>query len=884
MRLRTLLILTFGSIALALSLIASWAIKARVAERIEQRTGGELAGIAAQIRDGLDRGLYERLRDIQIAASHDVLRDANATVEAKRRVLRTLQETYPLYAIITLVDPQGKILITSKGLIEGADVSKRTYFMAGREGPFAADVHDAILLAGLLGGDPNNPPRFVDLSAPITGEGGAFLGVLAAHLNWDWARDIEQSLMEPLRKRIADVDVIILASDGTVLLGPPELVKQKLSGQQSSIRQALDRGTGFQLEKWPDGTEYVTGFNPTKGFRDYKGLGWTVLVRQKAATAFTPAERLGQEIMLGGLIAAAVFALIGYWAAGQIAGPLLSLSQVADKLRGGDETSELPNYRSFAEVETLSNSLKALVDRLEQRRIAEAQAERDRAYAESANQAKSDFLASMSHEIRTPLNGILGFTDLILQRNDLADDVRRRLVLIQIAGHSLLTVVNDILDYSKIEAGELALCSDPFRPEMMIDNALSLIRGSGEQKGIDVVFDSPRPLPVCLVGDEGRLRQVLLNLLNNAIKFTSEGSVTLHVACEIDDSAGVVMHVEVRDTGIGIAPEKLDRLFKRFSQVDNSIGREFGGTGLGLAISKRLVELMGGAIGVSSELGKGSTFWFSMTLPLGSVEHIEEKSFEQAFAISERPARILLAEDLPMNQEIVQSILTATGHQLDIVGNGEEAVLAVQREAYDLVLMDVQMPVLDGVRATRQIRALGTHPNLPIIALTANVMPEQLALFREAGMDDHVGKPFSPVALVETIERWLHRRQVKQVVRKDEAPLFDGKAYTDIVELVGQEKVDGWLSSLMEQLEAGVLAKEFANLPRDEQIHQVHVVVSQSGMLGFTRLSKAHSALEIALHNGDNIQPALEEVKSAAKIAMRDARKLLDGAAMPAAA
>jgi len=403
--------------------------------------------------------------------------------------------------------------------------------------------------------------------------------------------------------------------------------------------------------------------------------------------------------------------------------------------------------------------------------------------ARQATEIKSRFLANMSHEIRTPMNGILGMVEFLLQTH-LDSEQQEYAEAIQKSAESLLHIVNDILDLSKIEAGKLALESKPFDMTSLVREVAVEFSLQARAKGLEFYLLAPEE-PLAVNGDSVRLRQVLRNLLGNAIKFTERGSVELRLETGRATSRSVEAVFSVIDTGIGIGMAQQSRLFQSFVQADDSMSRKHGGTGLGLAISKQLVEMMGGKIGVESTLGKGSRFWFTVTLPrvtseeqLSQLARAAASASEQELgpesrqdarveALGPRPASekpptasawILLAEDNPVNQKLTQRLLEKCGFRVDVVVNGKEAVEAFQKRDYDLILMDCQMPIMDGYEATQVIRKIeGTSRHTPILAITAHAMVGDREKCLACGMDDYLSKPVNLVKLQNTVCRWLQR-------------------------------------------------------------------------------------------------------------------------------
>ncbi|HVJ52638.1 MAG TPA: response regulator [Aliidongia sp.] len=429
----------------------------------------------------------------------------------------------------------------------------------------------------------------------------------------------------------------------------------------------------------------------------------------------------------------------------------MALKESEEALRSAHETLEKRVAERTADLAEANESLRLAYEQVERQSLElSTKAEQlavARSVAEAANAAKSRFLATMSHELRTPLTGLIGFAELLLRKDFPPADRQRFLELLRDSARTLLALVNDILDLSKIEAGKLELEQIPFELRPLISGCSVLASLQAEARGLTLAATVADDVPVWLSGDPMRLRQVVLNLLANAVKFTEYGRVELDV--RMRDG---LMLVTISDTGMGIPAGQFDRLFRPFSQLEDSTSRRFGGTGLGLSICREIVEAMGGTIGAESVAGQGSKFWFS--LPVTAAEEPLRPDAGADAPGQSLPARfVLLAEDDPVIQILIVTALEMTGHRVVQVDDGQAAVEAARAQRFDVILMDLQMPVMDGLAATQAIRAAETDRHVPIIALTANARSEDAERCRAAGMDEFLSKPVDLDQLLATVAR-----------------------------------------------------------------------------------------------------------------------------------
>ena len=487
---------------------------------------------------------------------------------------------------------------------------------------------------------------------------------------------------------------------------------------------------------------------------------------------------------------------------------------------------------------------------------------RDRAVsaAQAASHAKSSFLAVMSHEIRTPMNAVLGLAAALLT-TPLSEDQRRSVVAMHDAGDNLLELLNDILDFSKLEAGRITFEAIAFSPDTLVDNAVSVIGPRASAKSLTLKSVRESALPVALIGDPGHIRQVLLNLLSNAVKFTATGEVVVTTRCLARDQVHATIEWSVSDTGIGIAPDRIKDLFNDFAQADSSISRRFGGSGLGLSICKRLVEQMGGEISLVSAPGQGSTFRFSLELPVTQeaalIGHDEpEPMFAELrahIARLGRPLQVLVADDNATNRLVAAKMLQEFEVQTATACDGAEAVAAATRFDYDVVLMDVRMPEMDGLQATRTLRDRGGRlARVPIIAFTANAFLDDVNACREAGMNGFVAKPVRKKELVAAVVRALGTAPAPAASAgadtdvPAEPPVFDRTCYDAMLEELGDEGVRQLVDIFLDETDRRIalLRQLSGEADRGKIAREAHSLKGDAAALGLVRLAEIAAALE----------------------------------------
>ncbi len=878
--LRGISVLAALLLATVLGALGAWALARTMIHSDRDEAGALAAGSAKVAATIIERNLTDATAQMVTLAA--MAQDTRVWSDPARlrRWLDTARQLDAGYSWIGLAGTDGRITDGSGGMAQGADVSRRDWFLGGSRGLYHGDLHEAMLLQKALPPLPNGEPwRFIDIALPLKEADGRPVGVLAAHLSWPWLRDRLHTANATLPHQGS---IWLLGPDNRPRLGHDPGMDKPLSLQ--AIERARAGDSGWLVETWPDGKAYVTGYAPNPSPGTYGGLGWVTLVRAPAdAMTATDRQEL-QDMLVAVAVAVALICLLTWAAASLWSRPLREFVGRIAQLREGQRPPELPR-RSPQEFHELNHAILRLVDRLEQKEavvrrnleemrhsfrtvgsrvpgvLATVVADREsprfhfvsegcerylgvtadelradfgawgrhanpqdlatlgegldrlargeiatltttlrmrgadgaertlqgtmvrrdedgerlfdiialdvsdlmraRTEAERANRAKSDFLATMSHELRTPLNAILGFAQVL--EGSLADPVQRTQArYVRETSETLTRILNDVLDIAKIESGKFDLDPRPFSVEQVFDSCASIFRVVGNDKNIAFDIQLPPGLPR-LVGDPVRLRQILHNLLSNAFKFTSSGSVSLRltagpIAPRAQGRSTLDLRIEVQDTGLGMTPEQMSRLFQRFEQGSRETAGQFGGTGLGLAIVKALVEKMEGTVAVDSTPGAGTRF--TLDLPFRLAASDAAATHAASPGPMEAPLHVLVVDDFPVNRAVLRALLEKRGHR---VTEAEDGVVALDKVAAghpDLVLMDLDMPHLDGLEASRRIRAMpdDTLAATPVFALTGKAFAEDIERSRQAGMNGHLAKPVQLDELVRVLASATHPR------------------------------------------------------------------------------------------------------------------------------
>jgi len=820
----------------------------------------------------IGRDLTRMVSGQEFASVSRIAEDIDAKLESDADVMGRLGAGFPLEALessaaakeyfrarpallatfddVLIVLPNGQLLE------DFPEVPDRIALLESQRADFARLSSSLKPVLGQPYFDASHHEPAMQLMAPIRDRNGLLKGALIGVLRLQ-NRNLLGRLTSAKLSKTGTLLLLTKEPTPRYLLNPdPALVLQACPADVRAVLQAAMSGFEGSAE-----AAIEAGERDLVSYKGLKNAPWLLVSVVPLAEAFEPINSASKRLWL---ITLGVFVVVAplIWASAWLTlNPLSVLRDDINKLRSDGSYQTRVSENRSDEIGQLARSFILL---LEERAAAaasqQAAEQRLREDAEATSRAKSDFLAMVSHEVRTPMNGVLGIAGLLLDtpldpaQRDYAQTIVR-------SGESLLEILNDVLDMSKIEAGKIELEMIAFDPAQVVHDVIALSGPRASAQGLNLETRITPDVPAAVLGDPGRLRQIILNLVGNALKFTATGTIRIELRVAASNERESILRFAVVDSGIGISEEQRKKLFQPFSQADASMTRRFGGTGLGLAISLRLVEMMGGNFTVDSAEGRGSTFAFTIRCRLATtgvaVKPVRVRS-GHLFA-----GRILIVEDNVVNRKVAHGVLRGFGLETAEAANGALALEAIQHESYDLVLMDMHMPVLDGLETTRRIRAAeqlqGGGRRMPVIAMTANVMRDAIDACREAGMDDFLPKPFKQEEIVNMLSRWLPPpppgwTESPKLAHDDpphapaalDAPIDPAiyHALADTMDGEMAELVAAFIAStedLLSQLAAAESDRDLATL----KIH-AHSIKSSSAVVGARRLSELARALEAA--------------------------------------
>ncbi|MGH6816657.1 MAG: ATP-binding protein [Hyphomicrobiaceae bacterium] len=760
--LKFVLALAISIVAFALTALITLTVGQTGIRSVEREIGASLALLADQMQDKLDRGLFERYREIINAARLLRTLDIAGSIETRRTLIETLQETYQDYAWIGFIDEDGKVLSGTNRLLEGVDVSSQPWFQPALEDPTVSDVHEAASSARPLPKRGEEGQRFVHVAAPVLDASGKRIGRLGAHLNWSWAGEVKDSLFGTSAVD-RSTEVLVLRRDGSVLLGPPELVGHTLALE--SMKAAADGTDLFAIETWPGGRRYVTGYAKSDGYRTFAGLGWIVLVRQDARLALAPARGLQRRMLLWSFGLAGLAAAAAWILAGHISAPLLRLAAAAGAIRRG-ENARIPAVRHYAEAETLARSLDTLVAELRRREVLLAQlnislesqvaartrelAERNaaltvaRTEAEQATAAKSRFLAAASHDLRQPLHALALFTRA-LSRRVTGEEATRLVARMEQSLAALKEMFDALLDVSRLDAGLIRPNATDVSVGGLAERVAADFRAEAESRALKFLS---RSCQATIRTDAVLIEAMLRNLVSNALKFTKQGGVLLAAR-----RRGGSIAFEVYDTGPGIPTDRHERIFQEFERAKEHATGINDGLGLGLSIVKRYAQLLGIEIGLASRAGRGTRF--SLLVPAeASRRSFSDAAVVEAFKVDGAALcgrRILVLDD---DASIVSALTRdladrgADAHGFETPALVEDALRRGFTADAAVVDFDLKSDESGPASIQRMERQLGR--SIPTLILTGGTDRATLAAVMATGRP-WLTKPADPEAIAAAL-------------------------------------------------------------------------------------------------------------------------------------